>query len=105
MRDRRKHRQTSPGIVDILDEVNPGAGSEILSHFKFNWLTIHHDITDTSESLDTLYMDLQKVFQSVNNSHKIITIAHEELTGLPKIIKSLEDTNKKVGVVFLLLCI
>lgn len=98
MRDKRRQRQPAPpGIADMVLDVNPGAGSEVLSHFKFQWGSIHQDIISTSEAADQVYMELQKIFQSVNNSHKIITVAHEELSGLPNIMKSLEDTNKKVS--------
>ena len=50
----------------------------------------------TSDMLDSVHMSLQKIFQSVNNSYKIILLAHDELAGLPNILKSLEDTNVKV---------
>ena len=97
IREKRRQRQPAPpGVTDMLLDINPGAGSEILSHFKFQWDAIHEDIISSSDVLDTMHMELQKIFQSVNNSHKIITIAHEELTGLPSVIKSLQDTNIKV---------
>ena len=98
MRDKRRQRQPAPpGIADMLEDVNRGVGSEILSHFKFQWDSIHEDITASSDVLDTAYLELQRIFQSANNSHKIIILAHEELSGLPNIIKSLDNTNAKVS--------
>ena len=53
MRDRRRQRQPAPpGIADMLLDVNPGAGSEVLSHFKFQWGVVHNDITASSEGVE-----------------------------------------------------
>lgn len=85
-----------PGVTDLIYDINEGAGSEILSHFKHQWNEIHQEIVGTSEKMEETYEYLQKLYSSMSNAHHIITMSNEELNTLPEILKTVEETNSKV---------
>ena len=76
--------------------MNQGAGSEILTHYKEKWNHIHSDTGTSSDLCDEMYQSLQKLYGSMSNSHHIITMATEELNGLPDVLKNIEETSNKV---------
>ena len=43
-----------------------------------------------------MYRNLQRTYQTVNNAHQIVNLAKEELSQLPNVLTTLEDTNAKV---------
>ena len=93
---RRRQKQLQPTANNLVYDVNQGAGSEILTHFKQQWNDIHHETADISEKTELLYQHLQKLYSAMSNAHQIISLAADELNGLPEILKNIEETNSKV---------
>lgn len=92
----RQQQQHPLASSDLVLDINPGAGSEVLSHYKYHWGKIHQEMIESSKKVNEMYRDLQGTYQTVNNAHQIVNLAKEELSQLPNVLTTLEDTNAKV---------
>ncbi|XP_011403697.1 PREDICTED: restin homolog [Amphimedon queenslandica] len=97
IQEKRRQKQQLPSTTNLIQCVNQGAGSEILTHYKEKWNHIHSDTNASSALCDEMYQSLQKLYGSMSNSHHIITMATEELSGLPDVLKNIEETSNKIG--------
>ena len=93
---RRMKRQQAASNFDLWEGVNQGVGSDILSHFKHDWAAVHHSTSSSSQKACELYSSILSLQQSMSQAHSIVSNACEELSQLPAIVKSVEESKDKV---------
>lgn len=96
LQHRRMKRQQAAASFDLWEGVNQGVGSNVLSHFKGDWAEVHQSTAASSHKAVELYSSILSLHQSMSQAHTIVSNACEELSQLPTIIRSVEESKGKV---------
>lgn len=95
-RTKRRSKQDTKPLSALDAKINPDAGAELLSHFRYQWSAIHKSIQSASAVATTVDVMVTEVEQKSRSAKDVVSKCHAEFSELPSVLSEVQKTQEKV---------